>query len=116
VRRAATYALGKIGPEAKAALAAIQANADNEELRPVSLWAMVLISPQDAEIVAKAVPALAAALRREQPIVRFEAAQALGKIGPPAVAALPALEALGEDPDMHVRNAAAAAIQKIKGS
>ena len=44
----AAVALGKIGPAAKAALPDIRKNFDGkEELRPISMWAMVHISPDD---------------------------------------------------------------------
>jgi HEAT repeat protein len=116
IRRAATFALGKIGPPAKSALPAIRTNFDTrEELRPVSIWAMVRISPDDDKVAAKAVPLLIAALRREEGFVRFEAAETLGLIGPRARAAVPALEAAKEDPDDFVRQAVVEALTKIKG-
>ena len=116
VRRGATFALGKIGPAAKAALPAIRANFDSKaELRPVSIWAMVHIAPDDEKIADQAVPLLIAALKREESIVRFHAADTLGLIAPRARAAIPALEAVSEDPDLHVRKAVTEALKKIKG-
>jgi HEAT repeat protein len=115
VRRGATFALGKIGPAAKAALPAIRANADKQELRPVSIWAMVRIAPDDAKIAEQAVPLAIAALRRDEAVIRFEAAETLRLIGPRARAAIPALEAASEDPDLHVRKAVAEALKRIKG-
>jgi HEAT repeat protein len=116
VRKAATYALGKMGAAAKDALAPIRANADQAELRPISMWAMVLIAPQDQEILDKAVPLLSEALKREESVVRFEAAQALGVAGARAKSVLPALEAaVRDEADMHVRRAMEEAIKKIGG-
>ncbi len=115
VRRGATFALGKIGPAAKAALPDIRKNFEaDKDLRPVSVWAMVHITPEDDKLVEQALPFLIAALKREEPFVRFEAVETLGLIGPRARSAASALEALREDPDIHVRNAVADALKKIK--
>jgi HEAT repeat protein len=61
----------------------------------------------------RAVPALAAALRDENHYVRHDAAIALGKFGPAAVAAIPALKAALKDPEKSVRTAVQAALKKI---
>jgi HEAT repeat protein len=115
VQRGATFALGKIGPAAKAALPAIRANAEKQELRPVSIWALVRIAPDDAKIADQAVPVAIAALKRDEAFIRFEAAETLRLIGPRARTAIPALEAASEDPDQHVRKAVAEALKQIKG-
>jgi HEAT repeat protein len=116
VRRGATFALGKIGPAAKAALPAIRKNFDNDqELRPISIWAMVHIAPGDEKIADEAVPFMIAALKRQESVVRFHAAQTLGMIAPRAHDAIPALEAASKDPDLHVREAVTEALKKIKG-
>ncbi len=115
-RRTATYALGKIGPDAKAALPAVKQNlmADDERLRMISLWAMLQITPDDDQVVKAAIPALTKALVAERPLVRLEAALALGKIGPQAAAAQGALESLAKtDDDEAVRRAAAEALKQI---
>ncbi len=115
VQRGATFALGKIGPAAKTALPMIRANAVKKELRPVSLWAIVRIAPDDEKAADQAVPVAIAALKRDEAVIRFEAAETLRLIGPRARAAIPALEAASEDPDLHVRKAVAEALKKIKG-
>jgi HEAT repeat protein len=48
------------------------------------------------------------------PLVRAEAARELGRQGPKAVAAVPALEAALGDPDREVRRAAAWALERIR--
>jgi HEAT repeat protein len=45
--------------------------------------------------------------------VRLKAARALGKLGPKAISALPALQAALDDPDLEVRRAVVDAIQRI---
>lgn len=116
VERTATYALGKIGPEAKSALPAIKKNlaSDDERLRMVSLWAALQITPRDAQIVKAAIPALTKALDAERPLVRLEAALALGKLGAQANSAKSELQVLAEtDDDEAVRRAAAEALKQI---
>lgn len=115
-RRTATYVLGKIGPDAKAALPAVKKNltADDERLRMISLWAVLQITPDDAQVVKAAIPALTKALVDERPLVRVEAALALGKIGPQAAAVKGALELLAKtDEDEAVRRAATEALKQI---
>jgi len=64
-----------------------------------------------------AVPALVKALGYSDAHVCMWATQALGRIGPAAKDAAPALERLRDDPneEQHIRNAAAAALKKIRG-
>lgn len=115
VRRTATYALGKAGAAAKGAVAALrgQLNQDDEMLRLVTLWALLQITPNDQQIVKAAVPGLTKALEDSRPLVRFEAALALGKLGSRAATAKAALEALADDPDEAVRRAAAEAVEQV---
>ncbi len=87
VRINATHALGRIHTAEAAALGAALLGHEDPWLRRTA--AVVLA---DAEAVA-AVPALAAALADADRLVREAAADALRRIGPPAAAALPALEA-----------------------
>jgi len=90
IRKLAAESLGRIGPEARKAVPAlIEALADNEN---------------GDEGYGHVPP----------PSVCCVAAEALGKIGPDAEAALPALEKL-RDGDFAAREAAAAAIAKIRG-
>jgi HEAT repeat protein len=74
---------------------------------------LLQITPEDQQVVKAAVPGLTKALANERPLVRLEAALALGKIGPKAAAAKSALEALGDDSDEAVRRAAAEALEQI---
>lgn len=115
VQRRATYVLGKVGAGAKSATAALrgQLSSDDESLRMITLWALLQITPEDQQVVKAAVPGLTKALADERPLVRLEAALALGKIGPKAAAAKSALESLGDDSDEAVRRAAAEALKQI---
>ena len=115
VRRTATYALGKAGPAAKGAVGALrgQLNGDDEMLRIVTLWALLQITPDDQQVIKAAIPGLTKALEDPRPLVRLEAALALGKIGPKAASAKEALEQLGDDSDEAVRRAAAEALSQI---
>jgi HEAT repeat protein len=63
----------------------------------------------------EAVPALIKALADPDLGVRLDAATALGAIGPDAKDAVPALQRIAEkDPTEFIRNAARAALDKIK--
>lgn len=78
---------------------------DDERLRMISLWAVLQITPDDEQVVKAAIPALTKALVAERPLVRLEAALALGKIGPRAAAAKGALESMAKtDDDEAVRH------------
>ncbi|HEV7224478.1 MAG TPA: HEAT repeat domain-containing protein [Pirellulales bacterium] len=115
VQRTATYALGKAGAAAKPAVGALhdQLAGGDESLRLVTLWALLQITPEDQQVVKTAVPGLTQALADERPLVRLEAALALGKLGSKAAAAKSELESLGGDSDEAVRRAAAEALEQI---
>jgi HEAT repeat protein len=115
VRRTATYALGKAGPAAKGAVGVLrgQLNGDDEMLRMVTLWALLQITPDDQQIVNAAIPGLMKALEDPRPLVRLEAALALGKLESQAATAKEALAQLADDPDEAVRRAAAEAVEQV---
>lgn len=116
-RYPAAFALGAIGEQAKPALADLRAlgKSADELMATVTTWAALKIDPADATLAAAAVPLLRKALRSDRDLVRLEAVIALGDIGSPAAAAIPILELVSEDdPARSVRQAAAAAITKIK--
>jgi hypothetical protein len=77
--------------------------------------------PSEQELAAQAlgrigkpaVPMLMNALQHRDPHVRLQAAQVLAKIGPEAQAAVPLLVAALDDHDPHVRRAAARALGQI---
>lgn len=60
--------------------------------------------------------ALVEALKDKDKFVRMEAARALGRIGPPAREAVPALTALLRDSELFVSREAQAALRSIGGS
>jgi HEAT repeat protein len=66
-----------------------------------------------ARIGRPAVPELIKALRNNEPKLRYQAAQVLGRIGPEAEVAVPALVRAMEDPEPGVQKAAARALGQI---
>jgi len=114
---AAVYTLGKMGVAAKSAVPAIQKrlSADDQWGPVAASWAMVQIQPTDPQVAAMAVPQLIKALSYPHKLVQLEAVRALGSIGPAAKSASPALQAMLEDDDQPVRDAAAEALKKIGG-
>jgi HEAT repeat protein len=118
VRHVATYALGKIGPDAAAAAPDLKKNLASDDLflKTASVWALVRIQPKDLDFRVKAVPILAKALAEsDRERVRVEVATTLGEIGPAAKDAIPALEKQAkEDESPAVREAAEVALKKIR--
>ena len=118
LRYAAAYALGKIGPAAAAAGPTLKelAQSQDELMATVAAWAGLKVNPGDASQFEAAIPLLRRALRGDREMVRLEAAVALGDIGPAAASAVPILELVSEDdPVKQVREAAAAALVKVRG-
>lgn len=115
VRGTACYALGKIGDEAAAAVPELKRCV--EELGPDDqlpfLWTLLKLQPNDRELGEKAVPLLTAALDSPDPLVRAEAADALGQLGESAKPALEALRQRMQDPSREVRQAAETALQRL---
>jgi HEAT repeat protein len=114
VRRAAAESLRLIDPGWAAASEAqgeidhfAQQLALNGEPQDLAGKALALIG-------APAVPALVNALQTGDRIQREAAATALGNIGPPALAASAALERAQQDSHNWVREAAAAALKKVR--
>jgi HEAT repeat protein len=114
-RFAIIYALGTIGKAAAAAKPALLAilGDSTDEAAVVAAWSLVKIDPSPA-VTAKTVPVLTSALTSPLPIIRRGAAEALGESGRAAKAAVPALERALKDADNSVRDAAAAAIKRIR--
>jgi HEAT repeat protein len=112
---AAAFALGKIGKNADTAVPALigRVGGSDPHLALVCAWALVNIKPDSAEITERVLPVLTKGLTAELPLARLGAAQALGKLGPAANDALPALEKATHDKDNAVREAAAKAIEQI---
>ena len=120
VQRTAAYALGKIGPDAVDAVPDLQKslNSDDKFMKVASLWALLHIKVGDEVIRKMAIEPLTQALgETDKDLVKIEAANALGDMGPMAAGAIPALEKLtGESESPDVRKAAADAIKKIRQS
>lgn len=118
VRYTAAYALGRIGLPAKSAAALLRKLADSEDdlMATVAVWAALKIAPEDTALYEMAVPKLCNVLDNERELVRLEAVVSLGEIGGQAEAALPLLEMMAEeDPSRTVRQAAADAVDAIRG-
>lgn len=116
VKYTAYYALGSLGPAASQEIPLLVKNLQDRDefLQIVSAWALIRISPQTQEVVSKALPLLTKGLEILDPRARFDAASALGELGPAARNALPALQKIEEkDTEEAVRKAAAEAIRKI---
>ncbi|TWT30204.1 hypothetical protein KOR34_47620 [Posidoniimonas corsicana] len=106
-------ALEKCGPPAADQLPALTALLADTELP--AYWAATLIGRLGADGAA-ATAALAATAASRQPLaVRERAVWALGKIGPAANAALPALESLIDSPQPRLARLAKQAVAAISG-
>ena len=107
-RRAAAYALGRIGPAAIPSLRAAMAPGSPETTKDQVVEALAWIGRP-------AIPSLIEALADPTPSVRRRAARALGRLGPAAKQAEPALIKAVSDPQTEVRDAAADALRHIRG-
>jgi HEAT repeat protein len=116
VRGAATNALGSIGPPAKGAVATLmkQITGPDPMLAVGSVWSIKRIDPENRLLAPTATPVLVKLLASEAPQARYQAAAALGDLGPSAKAAIPALTKLTEDTEEQVRKMAAAALARIQ--
>jgi HEAT repeat protein len=77
-------------------------------------WALARIDPACAATAPKSVPVLVKALGDSEAMARRHAAESLGRLGPLAKPAVPALKAALKDPDDDVQAAAAAALERIE--
>ncbi len=105
VRIGATYALGVYGKAAMLAVPSIQRNlrAEDPMLPLFSAWSLAHINGGNPEIAQQAAPLLIKALDRPEPLVRIEAANALGMLAPNTpgvVEALTKAEKTATDPNL----------------
>ena len=115
---AAAYVLGRIGPDAVAALPTLRGllASDNVLAGETSAWALTQIRPGSAEIAAEAVPVLIKALSSKMPAVRPGSRQGVGRArsaGRKRQDALNRVAAGDEDP--AVKAAAAKALPLVRG-
>jgi HEAT repeat protein len=115
VRSTAVYAIGRIGKDAQQAIPFLEKNLreHDEFLRFASAWALMHVSAQPTTIAAQCLEPLIHGLKLPNPRGREEAAQALGMMGSAARSAVPALEAIANDPDENVKKSVAAALRAI---
>jgi HEAT repeat protein len=113
---AIVYTLGKIGPQAAPAEPMLlkEISGKDVSLAVIAAWALTQIHPGSADAAAKAIPVLVAGLSDPLPETRKAAAEALGKLGPLARQAVPALQKSAKDDEAKtVREAAGKALQSI---
>lgn len=106
----AAYGLGDIGRPAPKAIQPLKliVKSKSEGLRIAAAYALCRLGH-----VKDALPALTRALKSPHRGTANSAADFLARIGPPAKAALPALNAARDHKDYHVKNAANEAIRRI---
>jgi hypothetical protein len=111
VRKRAAESLGRMGPSAKAAVPALFALLSSEEDRDAARGALREIDAVGPE----ALPALIKALEVDDGRVRYYAVFYLGKLGPAAKEALPALRRLTDDDSDRFRGFLDRTIKSIDG-
>ncbi|MBL7133421.1 MAG: DUF1287 domain-containing protein [Phycisphaerae bacterium] len=113
VRYYAAGALGRIGPAAKAAVPALEEALKDKDgnVRYAAAAALARLGLPD-----RGLPVLIALLKGKSSILGKYAAMALGEIGAPAKAAIPALKEALEDREADVRYAATDALKKIQAA
>ncbi|QQR75355.1 MAG: serine hydrolase [Holophagales bacterium] len=114
-RFAAATALGTCGTAAVPALV-VASDAAPAGVRQGAVRALGWIAAAGSDgrtAVLSVLPALTARLADPEPLVREAAAEALGRCGPPASAAVPALVAAFADEDPYLGGAAAVALGRI---
>ncbi len=111
IRAAATDALGRVGPAAKAALPALTATLKDTDkaVRQHAAFALGVVDPDDTSVV----PSLIELLKDSDLEVRRHAALSLGRLGPGARPALAALTEASRDADSRFRHLIQNAIRKI---
>ena len=113
-RPAVAYALGRIGAkEAVSSLKKALESPDDQTLRIASIWSLLQIDPTNDKYVTTAIPLLTKAMESEKPVVRLEAARALGRIGARAKNAITALQIALSDKSPLVRREALIALAEI---
>jgi len=112
-RNLATAALEDLGPPPTSALASLVAVLQRSSL-DAPYWAATLLGRLQADAASATPSLLAAAEQHGQAAVRQRSVWALGEIGPPAGAALPALERLSADADPRLASLARDAMVKIR--
>jgi HEAT repeat protein len=112
VRWFARLGLIRLGPQARQAVPALQANlkAKDLEIRTLAAIGLSWIDPEGAE---DHVPVLVAGLKQGRARLRQETAWALGQMGPKSQKAVPALQAALTDMDVGVRQSVAHALGQI---
>lgn len=111
-RRAAAYALGRLGERAAEAGDSLRKALDDNDprVRQNAAWALGHLGEK---VIKQSTPQLAEKLKDDDPLVRRDTAVALGHGGPAASAAVPALVEALKDQNAAVRQYAAMALGNI---
>jgi HEAT repeat protein len=110
----AAYALSEMGPVAAESLSELRAGMRSGS-EPLTGCCAVAVARIAGDI--GAVPYLVATLRSDDPLAPRQAAvKALAELGPAATVAVGALEALADDEDINVADAAVQALLSIRGT
>ncbi|MEX0938616.1 MAG: HEAT repeat domain-containing protein [Pirellulales bacterium] len=111
VRYCAAIGLGDIGEDARPAKAQLTERLRDplESVRLASAFALARLGELET-----ALPVLTAGLAHADRAMACSAAELLGRIGPPAAGALPALEDARQHSDIHVKGAALNAVRAIR--
>jgi len=117
VRTSATYALGMIGPAAAEIAPKLrkQIEEGDDFNQLISSWALVRVTPAAEGVAELTLPHLTRGLEHSRAFVRAEAAEGLGRLGPAAKPAVPALLKALQDEQQLVQEAARAALDNIGG-
>lgn len=94
----AAFALGRLGPSAKQAAAALSKGMEDADpvLKVVSAWALMKVSPDDQSSKDKAVGVMVEGLSSDNPLAQKAAMRALADLRPKAPGALPAVKRILE--------------------
>jgi HEAT repeat protein len=106
VRIGAAFALGQIGPAAKAATDPLRELVDGKQpvfLRTLSVWALARINPEDHAALRTAVPMLLDGLKSREPRLRAMAGRALVDLRPEPEVLMPSLLELLQNGNPEVR-------------
>jgi HEAT repeat protein len=115
VRRQAALALGKFGPAARAAEKTLATIFTGDADKLARIYALHTLCTSFGTDGRELVPLLTGRLKADREFeVRVAVADELGAMGPAATGAIPALREAQRDPQIKVRDAAAAAIKLIQ--
>jgi HEAT repeat protein len=116
VNSAACIALGHIGSAAESAVPAIDKLLKSKSVyaQAAAAWSLAQIQKDHAAVAKKVLPLMIKSLKSPVELVRLEAAETLGSLGPAAKSAVPDLKQATADPSAAVSRSAKTAIERIE--